>query len=110
MEHKMTQLRRSAVAIPSVPQDQILDSLKLNNREIRSKRSLLPFLPNNPNPNMRSLDHSNVITTVPNRADSFVCVVLKRLYDRGFLCRADSAADHSWGFLRHADELFWVVK
>jgi hypothetical protein len=71
---KLSEFCTAFVAIATVPHQQLCQVTKLHNGEIGRKTCLPSFLTDNSNTNVCGLYHRDIVPTVANAADAFLCV------------------------------------
>ena len=73
--------------------------------EIGSERCLFAFFPHNTNTNIRSLDHADVVSAVPDAAHSFLGKGANEARNICLLCRRTSTGDYRRKFRGNLDKL-----
>jgi hypothetical protein len=82
---------------PALDQQQISEALELAYRKITGQHRILPLLPINPDPDIRHIDHIDIIRAITNcqRGEPFIP---DQFYQLGFLLRRGSTANHRGHF------------
>lgn len=85
MDDKLAQHWRTFVGQSSMPKNQPPQVFKFVNWKVSGQRSLLAFLTDNADTNIRLQNHTNIVTAVADGASSFVSKLADLFSDVGFL-------------------------
>jgi hypothetical protein len=92
--NKLSQFCASFVAVTPMPYEKFRKMAEMLDRKVSSKTGLATFLSNNPNSNISSLYHRDIVPAVSNAADTFLGVFADEFRNIGFLRWGAAAGDN----------------
>lgn len=91
MYHELGQLRRALVRVATVPQQELGEKAELVDGKVGSQRGLFALLADDPDSDVCSLNHGDVIASVADAADPFLGELSDEAGDVSFLSRRTTA-------------------
>ena len=96
VDDKLGELGRALVAVAAVPDEQLGEMVEVRDGEVSGERGLPPLFADDANADVGGLDHGDVVATVTNAGDAFVCMGADEEGDVSFLGWGTAAGDDSW--------------
>lgn len=109
VDDELGQLGAALVRVAPVPDEEFGQVVELRDAEVGGERGLAAFFSDDADPNVRGLDHGDVVATIADAGDPLTCVVANEGCHVGLLRRRTATGYDGWKLHGERYEIFLVM-